>query len=623
IKQAQSLISDYNEKNTSAINFAGDNIDTINNLTRDAIEQAQRASDSQLYKHLGDLPSRGKRIYNTLTADVNTLDKTAKAAREKILSGDITEGLANWINYSVGLDEVGSKVGQQILHSSGTLKNAGIAETAEVLTQRLNKRMSNPAFTSLSKEAQAQAIIEDTNILVAKFIQTFSSDESLPKNIRTFFKQFTSNATSSRNLKQAQVLSDELYGNDTYKLVKSAGVGTIGETYFAKDKNGKEVVIKLLKDEVTPEKFAADRKAFTGYISEFITDPVEKEYKLKMINGLFDSWDKELNFGLEAQGAKEMAVGAKRFKVVQTLQVGTKNGQNISIAMEKANGIGLDNLINMIKFKKEYPADFLTKSIKTPEGKELNPWIKNVDFVEKNPLLVNSDDWMKNLPKAYKRAQNEQAIFVSKTGGKTVHADPHGGNVFVDFDNTGKPKITYIDTGNVVKRTNIEVIQDIGLSLNMMIGNSKGIAVAILDGASLPSGFNQIQMAEKVAELLDERLFKAGVNIKNVSYTQTTIDGIMKELNIIPNTKNSNLMKATLQRIKTLRELSTISGITLSKTDDMKDLGIGILKALKTNRSETMKMLTPIMKWAYQNNDQAMITFFQMLMKTVPTQINE
>ena len=110
---------------------------------------------------------------------------------------------------------------------------------------------------------------------------------------------------------------------------------------------------------------------------------------------------------------------------------------------------------------------------------------------------------------------------------------------------------------------------------------------------------------------MDERLYKAEVNLKNTQYVQNTINGIMKELNIIPNSGNSNLMKATLQRIETLRAINGACGTSSNRVVDIKDLFSGILKSFKINPKETWQTIEPIMKWAYQNNDQAMMTFFK------------
>ena len=151
----------------------------------------------------------------------------------------------------------------------------------------------------------------------------------------------------------------------------------------------------------------------------------------------------------------------------------------------------------------------------------------------------------------------------------------------------------------------------------MLFGNSKGTADSLLEGAILPKGADKKQMSEKFTQLLDKRLFKAGVNVKNTQYSQKVINDIMKELNIVPNPESSNLIKATIQRLETLKAINKACG-TVNRTidtNDFEDLARGFAKSLKVNPIETIKTAAPIIKWAYQNNDQAMITFFQMIIK--------
>lgn len=594
------------QKATTGVQMASETLDAASNLVQETIEQAKKIPDTNAYKQLGDLPERAKKLYSALRTDASVLDDEANAARAKILNGNIEEGLSDLSRYYDELDAFSEKLEQQITDMHSSAARSGIIESADVLKTRLHKLMMSEEFKNMTREEQVQAIMENSNILLSKFAQTFSTDDSLPTEVSKIFKQFTSNCTVSRSMAQAQQFADELYGAGKYTILKSFGAGTIGETYLAKTADGTEVVIKMLKDGVTPERFAEDRAVFIKYISEFVSDPAEKEYKTNLINSMFDAWDKELNFGLEAQGAKDMAQGAQRFNVVQTLEIGSRNGQNVSLVMEKANGVRLDNLLEMIKLYRENPTEYFSKY---------------ADEIKTNPALKTPENWINDLGTAYQKAQNEQAMFIGKNGTRTLHADPHPGNVFIDFDSkTGKPIINYIDTGNTVQRTNSQTLQDIGLSINMMFGNSEGIARAMMDGARLPLGANKEVLVKQFAQMLDERLYKAGVNLKSTQYTQNTINGIMKELNIVPNAGNSNLMKATLQRIETSRAINRVCGTSSSKTVDIKDLAAGILKSFKVNPKDTWQTIAPIIKWAYKNNDQAMITFFQMIMKNASTQ---
>ena len=576
-------------------------------IAQQAITEAKKIPDTSAFKMLGNLPDRASRTYKTLRTEALKLDDAALSAQKKILSGDIEGGLTELRKYYQSVDLFNKKIEEEITSMSSSAARSGLDESAQILAERLNRLTTSDGFNKLSSEQQIQALTENANILFAKFAQTFSSDKSLPKEVTNVLKQFTSNCTVSRNMNQAQVLADELYGTGKYQLIKSFGAGTIGETYLAKNPEGKEVVIKMLKDGVTPEKFKQDREMFTRYINEFVEDATDKEYKLNLINSMFDAWDRELNFGLEAQGAKNMADGAKRYRVAQTLEVGSKDGRNISLVMEKADGVPLDKLLKMIQLYKTNPSEYLTKYAKE---------------IEQYPVLKEPNKWMGDVGVAYQLAQNEQALFVSQSGSRTIHGDPHAGNIFVDFNaSTGKPEIVYIDTGNVINRTNAETIKDIGLSMNMMFGNSRGIAESMLEGATLPKGANKNEIADKVAQMLDDRLYKANVNLKNTQYTQTVISDIMKELNIIPDSNNSNLMKATIQRVETARAIRDVCGFNGNdKILNIKELGRAMIQAFKTNPKEAWQTLKPIIKWALQNKDQAMITFFQMIIKNAQVQ---
>jgi len=567
---------------------------------------------------LGNLPDRLQKIYKSVQNDAAGIDTMKASVYKKIASGDTKGALADMRAYYDAVDSFNSTLEKQIETMQSSASRSGLQKSADIIRERLETLTGSEAFKNMSKEQQMQAVVEKSNILLAKFAQTFSSDKNVPPEISNILKQFTSNCTVSRNISQAQTLADEMYGAGKYTLLKSFGAGTIGETYLAKTADGTEVVIKMLKEGVNPEKFAQDRALFTNYVNEFITDSTEKEYKLSLINGMFDAWDSELNFALEAQAAKDLAAGAKRFNVAQTLEVGAKDGQNISLVMEQAKGVRLDNLLELIKLYRKNPQKYKENPLEYVKkyADDVKSGQKYADDIAKYPALKNPEDWMKDLSLTYQAASNEQVMFIGESGTRTIHADPHSGNIFIDFDAaTNKPKVTYIDTGNVVRRSQSETLQDVALSLNMMIGNTEGIAQSLLKGAKIPEGADKAALSKKLAQLMNERLYQADVNIKNTSYVQNTINSIMKELNIIPDVSDSNLMKATLQRIETQRAINEATGFKPSNAHNMKDMAKALIKSFIANPKETWNTIKPIIQWARKNNDQAMVSFFQMIMK--------
>lgn len=615
IEAGQELSENYKQTLFNVVDGVVRHREEISKLTSEAVNIANEIPDTNAFKQLGDMPERTKAVFDEIQADVVEFSSRQEKIQNKILEGNIEEGLQDLDQYYADLETFKTKLGTMQQNAQETGEKSGLFETFTTLVERAETRSSNSIFTSSNQTQQVQALIEEANIALPKFIQTMSSDETIPDGVRSFFKEFTSNCTTTRTIEEAQSLANELYGAGKYTIKQSYGAGSIGETYLVADETGKEYVMKMLKTNAYMEKFEADRDMFTKYIDEFVTDEADKDYKLKLVNGLFDAWEKELDYGAEAQAAKDMQLGAKRFNVAQTVELGKNaDGVNVSLIMEKADGLGLDELIDLLKYKNEHPNDYLTFSNLNSEGKETNPWLKKAAKLKENLWVYDTDKYAEQLPITYQKAQNEQSMFMSASGVKTVHADPHGGNVFVSFDEaTQMPKLTYIDTGNVVTRTNEEILQDITLAANMLIGNSEGIAISLLQGATLPEGCTQEEMTKKVAELLDERLYKAGVNLKDVNYTQSTMMGILKELNIIPDVSNSNLLKANLQRIKTSREIFDVTGTTANKKIDMKDMLTGLRQSYKNNPKETKEAIAPIVKWAKDNKDQALLTFFQML----------
>ena len=582
-------------------------IEQAGDIVEETIEQARKIPQTNAFKQLGDMPDRAREFYSSVFSDVSALDRTADAAREKIISGNVQEGLEDLARYYDEVDLFSSRLQQRMTSVQSCAQNSGLEESAGILRERMTKLRNSEDFLGLTANKQLQATAEETNILFPKFAQTFSGEDNLPPQLKSFLKEFTDNGITFRTNEQAQELVDELYGAGKYTILKSLKAGSVGEAYKAKTADNTEVIIKIIKDGVTPEKFAQDRAMFTRYVDEFVVDPVEKEYKLNMINSMFDAWDKELDLGLEAQNARQLVDGATRFNAAQTIEVATKNGQNISMVQEKAQGFSLKELLEMVKLYKADKDGYIAKYS---------------GLFEEYPALETPELWIDDLGVAFQKAQNEQVMFVAKSGTRTIHGDPHMGNVFVSFDEvTGKPLITYIDMGNVVQRTNYQTLQNMGLSLNIMIGNSQGIADTMLEGAILPKGANKTDIAKRFAQLLDERLFKANIKLTDAHYSESTINAIMKELNVIVDPANTALFKATLTRVETSRAINSACGTSSNRMVDIKDLLSGFTQAFRYSPKETWQTVKPIMQWAYKNNDQAMQTFFQVLIKSFGTQV--
>ena len=396
-----SMASTYNDavsqKVQNAFEFGKQAVNTAGDMAQQGIEAAKKIPETSAYKQLGNLPERVKTGIADLYEQVGSIDEIVRKIQTEATSGSIDDLADDLTKYYDELDLFGAQLEKQMTGVKTTLADSGIDESADIIKGRLSKLMATPEFQSMTREEQIQAVVENSNILLSKFAQTFSSDDSIPDELSTILKQFTSNCTTSRTAAQAQTLADELYGQGKYTIKKSFGAGTIGETYLATTEDGKDVV--------TPERFAEDRSLFVKYIEEFVTDPKEKEYKLNLINSMFDAWDSELNFALEAQGAKNLADSATRFNVAQTLEVGSKNGQNISLVMEKANGVRLDTLLEMVELYKENPSEYL---------------IKYADDIEKFPALKNPDALLRRRQRRRVHRRQKRALDAARGGEKVL-----------------------------------------------------------------------------------------------------------------------------------------------------------------------------------------------------------
>ena len=123
-------------------------------------------------------------------------------------------------------------------------------------------------------------------------------------------------------------------------------------SYLVKDKTGKEVCIKVLKDGITADKIAADKEKFLKLI---IGDtPKDKlshnqKYLIKNIDDLADGIAKEVDFKNEMQAAEALRKHCKVSDVAKPIAV--KDGIYV---MEKAPGISVKTLVDYFGCERDY-----------------------------------------------------------------------------------------------------------------------------------------------------------------------------------------------------------------------------------------------------------------------------
>ena len=271
--------------------------------------------------------------------------------------------------------------------------------------------------------------LTDENIFAVKFLQIknkglLSGEYNQYGRISEALRE---NCPPTRTLEEAQEHINKLWGSSEYTVSKLLGVGTVAETYLAKDASGKEVCIKVLKDGINAEKIAKDKEKFIKLITG--DTPLDKlddnqKYLIKNINDLAEGISKEVDFINEMNAAKELKKYSKVADVVVPMEA--KSGIYV---MEKAPGISVKTLVDYyncessIKYFKRYAK-------KHPDTEWIKPTIEKYEEEMKKiksraPEFEDFDmtpSQIKKLLKTYIDLQVEQFAKVDKKG-KVIHAD--------------------------------------------------------------------------------------------------------------------------------------------------------------------------------------------------------
>lgn len=396
---------------------------------------------------------------------------------------------------------------------------------------RQNKQLQEELGTILSNIywAPHENKIIDSNILLAKFLQTIPDknidsiktikDVPISDELKQAIKNLKGACRPSYTPQEAQAVINKAYG-DRYTIVreKPLGVGTVAETYLAKDNtSGEEVVIKFLKKGMNKEKIEADRKQALDLLakSDLRDNKEEFSYYTKFLNTMFDAWVKETDLSLEKEAAEIMASNAKKFNVVKPIAV----KDNVYV-MEKAKGVQLNKLDEELK--------------------------------RRNMTLTQEQ--IKKLIMNYNEVFIEQLISIPRSGQKMVQADPNSANIFIDLDNLDKP-ITFLDLGNVLRYDNLTATRNALGHLDFIFGNSRGLAKTNLEGAILPDGLGYNQAVEKLTAELDKHIFNNKTQVPTPNAINDFCAQVMREMKIIPNANNANLIKAETTYFANIFEL--------------------------------------------------------------------
>ena len=386
-------------------------------------------------------------------------------------------------------------------------------------------------------QQQAQKLI-DTNLFAAKMKQISNDGTQL-------FHVLKEDCPPTRTLEEVQAYVNKNLG-DGYKLKNLLGVGTVAETYFAQDPQGKEVCIKVLKNGISKEKILADKEKFIEIVKNMKGKSQEEiDYLVRNVEDLAQGILKEVDLKNEMEAAQKLEPVTKLANMVKPIKV-----QNNVYVMERAKGVSLESFMKLNdlylskdaveKLGRDSAKDriaYIEKEI--AKVKSRMPGFEDVKFDKKDTNYILEQ---------YQKVFVEQFHKINKDG-KIIHGDLHPGNIFIDPEvlKTRKGNLfTLIDTGNTIEMTAEQSLRALNFTKYIKQGNVKDIAAFVLDGAKLPKGMTQEQAMEKMTAELKKCFFdkETKIGTLNDEKVLTLTDNIMQKLNIIPNSTQLNLNKS-------------------------------------------------------------------------------
>ncbi|MCM1264696.1 MAG: AarF/UbiB family protein [Candidatus Gastranaerophilales bacterium] len=401
--------------------------------------------------------------------------------------------------------------------SETTLAEHGITgqKMKELLKSFAPKQYSKEDIEAMKAAGKTEKEIAELTAQRTREIEEFNTIAEQMKSpqdeLGAIVAKFRSDCPATRNGQEAQEVISAAY-KDKYTVVSQEplGVGTVAETFLAKDnQTGKEVVIKMLKKGMSAEKIEQDRAAILEMVETiYKDDPKMLEYFKGRANSLFDAWSKEVDLKHEMDSADVLAKNARNFKVVKPIEI----KDNVYV-MEKAEGVQFD------KF-----SEYMGKD----DAINLDP---------KDALKIVTD---------YMKILFEQKFAVPTKGNKVMHADPHGGNIFIDPKNP-KQAYTMIDAGNVLEFTPQEQIRNMFKGMDAYLGYTDSLVDAALRGAKLPEDMTIAEAKQLLTNELKTNVYN-GKNKLSATRISKQINDIlaktMRDNRIISDSSNTNLLKA-------------------------------------------------------------------------------
>ncbi len=469
------------------------------------------------------------------------------------------------------------------------IKRAGVVKK-DILDKALN---GNP-------EDILKVLIEAHGIGATKLSQIISGDAKVMGQIQKKYpklaeaiKKTQSQCSASRTIQEAQEFLTKSFPDKGYVIEKELSAGSIGATYLIKKPDGTTAVLKMLKKGVDKEELEMEQILIEKLLKSLGSKDVDFKKYNKTIKEIYKDWAKELDFGIEFKNNQRLSSNANRYTVAKITDISEDAS---CIIMDKARGIQMNKLMEILKDYKSNPAEF---NIKYAKEITENPWLKNPQKV------------IDELPKTIAKTFDEQFLFIKKDGNSYMHGDPHMGNFFIYADEKGNLIPEFIDTGNCIVRNGHEIKKDLRFFIDYFVGNSKGIAKYFVEQCDF-AGKNKEELIEKVAKDIQENIFGRLQNITKFQEIESNINIILGKNGLEMTPEKATTMKAQLQFFTTISQIGKLSGQGFDVKTLMGDVPNAIWSMIKAGVNP-YSIIKEAIKFFFKDSKQAVMTATQFI----------
>lgn len=559
--------------------------------------RAAKTGTKYVAKESKDLFANHTKIGRRLRAGVHQAREAVRVKMPKF--SDKTEGMLE--NLEIRLNEKGAEAVRNLRNDKNFIK------TFKQYKQMRGTSAAKDTLNAkeLSDEQFIQAVIETLGIGPTKAAQIISGNPAMISQIEKKFgpkvvqamKNTKSGCFPTRTFEEAQEIINKAFPGQNLVIKKGtkAKVASIGETYFVTKPDGTEAVVKMLKNGVNKQQLEMEEKLLGRLAKEFTDSPQELAKVKGQLRTLYKDWADELNFTGEFKNNRLLAKDAKRYTVAKITDI-AEDGS--CIVMNKANGIQMNKLMEILNDYKANPSEFASKYAKE---------------IAENPWLADPQRVANELPTSLLKAFDEQFMFLKKGGKSVMHADPHTGNFFITQAKNGKLIPEFIDTGSCVVRTSSQVKDDIKFFSNYFVGNSRGVAEYFVKQCGY-TGSHKERITKAIAKDIQENIFGKVQNVRKFSDVQPNLLAILEKHGLQMAPENATAMKAQMQFFSAVSEAGKLSGQSLDIMTLMKDIPQASLSMIKTG-TNPYDAVKEAFKFAFYNQKQAVGTAYQFTIK--------